>query len=84
MFLEHRAQPPAQGQGIPLKHVVWQRHRGPSSWPLTSIAHQHLTLGKSLYLPRSLSSETKLFSVQGPEGSREGYRVTVLLMKNQG
>ena len=50
MFLEYRAQPPAQGQGIPLKHVVWQRHRGPSSWPLTSIAHQHLTLGILLNL----------------------------------
>lgn len=84
MFLEHRARPPARGQGIPLKHVVWRRRRGPSSWALTSIAHWRVTLGKSLYLPRSLSSETKLFSVQGPERSREGYKVTVLLMKNQG
>lgn len=84
VFLERGAQPPAQGLGVPGKHVVWGRCRGPSSWALTSVAHGRVTFGQiTVYFPRSLSSETKLFSVQGPEGNREGDRVTVL-RKNQG
>lgn len=49
VFLERGARPPAQGQGVPVKHVVWGRCHGPHSWALTSIAHGHVTLGKSLY-----------------------------------
>lgn len=75
MFLEHRRhglllgvkEHPTETRGV--------AERGPSSWALTSIAHWACDLGQITVPPRSLSSETKLFSVQGPERIREGYKV---------